>query len=121
MNRGLPEVEDGPQRGQRGKPQQNAPTQAGKTGDIGMNGSGGHRKGLLVTFSDDSDSYLYSHYHFSTSYNFVDPKAGTAYLRRMPTAYDKFCPVARTLDIIGERWTMLIVRDLVMAGPRNFQ
>jgi len=39
----------------------------------------------------------------------------------MPTAYDKFCPVARTLDIVGERWTMLIVRDLVRFGPRRFQ
>jgi DNA-binding HxlR family transcriptional regulator len=39
----------------------------------------------------------------------------------MPTAYDKFCPVARTLDIVGERWTMLIVRDLVRFGPRKFQ
>ena len=39
----------------------------------------------------------------------------------MPTAYDRFCPVARTLDIVGERWTMLIVRDLVMLGPRKFQ
>ena len=39
----------------------------------------------------------------------------------MPTAYDRFCPVARTLDIVGERWTMLIVRDLVRFGPRKFQ
>jgi DNA-binding HxlR family transcriptional regulator len=31
-----------------------------------------------------------------------------------------FCPVARTLDIIGDRWTMLIVRDLVLHGPRKF-
>jgi DNA-binding HxlR family transcriptional regulator len=31
-----------------------------------------------------------------------------------------FCPVARTLDIIGDRWTMLIVRDLVLRGPRKF-
>ena len=31
------------------------------------------------------------------------------------------CPVARTIDIIGERWTMLILRDLLRAGPRKFQ
>ena len=31
-----------------------------------------------------------------------------------------FCPVAWTLDIIGDRWTMLIVRDLVLHGPRKF-
>jgi len=33
----------------------------------------------------------------------------------------KYCPVARTLDIIGERWTMLILRDLMLIGPRKFQ
>ena len=31
------------------------------------------------------------------------------------------CPVARTLDAIGERWTMLILRDLFLHGPRRFQ
>ena len=31
------------------------------------------------------------------------------------------CPVARTLDAIGERWTILILRDLLLEGPRRFQ
>jgi DNA-binding HxlR family transcriptional regulator len=31
------------------------------------------------------------------------------------------CPVARTLAIIGERWTILILRDLLRDGPRKFQ
>jgi DNA-binding HxlR family transcriptional regulator len=31
------------------------------------------------------------------------------------------CPVARTLDLIGERWTLLILRDLFLKGPRRFQ
>jgi DNA-binding HxlR family transcriptional regulator len=31
------------------------------------------------------------------------------------------CPVARTLDIIGERWTFLILRELFLKGPRRFQ
>ncbi len=31
------------------------------------------------------------------------------------------CPVARTLDLIGERWTMLLLRDLLLHGPRRFQ
>lgn len=35
--------------------------------------------------------------------------------------YDMRCPIARTLDLIGERWTMLILRDLVVGGPRRFQ
>lgn len=31
------------------------------------------------------------------------------------------CPVARTLDLIGERWTLLLLRDLLLHGPRRFQ
>jgi DNA-binding HxlR family transcriptional regulator len=38
-----------------------------------------------------------------------------------PKSYELDCPVARTLDIIGERWTLLILRDLVLEGPRRFQ
>src|SRR5229473_2613655 len=34
---------------------------------------------------------------------------------------DRYCPIARTLDIVGERWTFLILRDLVLDGPRKFQ
>ena|SRR5215469_10113856 len=32
-----------------------------------------------------------------------------------------YCSIARTLDVIGERWTILILRDLVRHGPRRFQ
>jgi DNA-binding HxlR family transcriptional regulator len=31
------------------------------------------------------------------------------------------CPIARALDVVGERWTILILRDLVVDGPRKFQ
>ena len=31
-----------------------------------------------------------------------------------------FCPVARALVIIGERWTILIVRDLLIEGRARF-
>lgn len=33
--------------------------------------------------------------------------------------YDADCPVARSLDTVGERWTLLIVREL-LAGPLRF-
>jgi DNA-binding HxlR family transcriptional regulator len=33
----------------------------------------------------------------------------------------KDCPVARTLDLIGERWTILVLRDFFLHGPRRFQ
>ena len=39
----------------------------------------------------------------------------------MSASYNLKCPVARTLDIIGERWTILILRDLFVEGPRKFQ
>lgn len=31
------------------------------------------------------------------------------------------CPIARALDVIGDQWTILILRDLVTEGPRKFQ
>ena len=40
--------------------------------------------------------------------------------RRMARGYGQLCPMARSLEIIGERWTLLIVRDL-LRGPRRFQ
>lgn len=39
----------------------------------------------------------------------------------MPRPLDPYCPVARALEIIGERWTLLILRDLMLHGPRRFQ
>ena len=38
----------------------------------------------------------------------------------MADGYGLKCPVARTLDIIGERWTILVLRDLFLEGPRKF-
>ncbi|HEV7462209.1 MAG TPA: helix-turn-helix domain-containing protein [Solirubrobacteraceae bacterium] len=35
----------------------------------------------------------------------------------MRTSYHQFCAVARTLDAIGSRWTLLVVRELVLRGP----
>ena len=34
-------------------------------------------------------------------------------------SYDQFCGVARALDLVGERWALLIVRDLIL-GPKRF-
>jgi DNA-binding HxlR family transcriptional regulator len=33
----------------------------------------------------------------------------------------KHCPVARALDIVGEKWSLLILRDLFRHGPQRFQ
>ncbi|WP_433512915.1 winged helix-turn-helix transcriptional regulator [Nonomuraea sp. CA-143628] len=34
-------------------------------------------------------------------------------------SYNQFCATARTLDIVGERWTLLLVREL-LTGPKRF-
>src|SRR2546427_5070822 len=34
--------------------------------------------------------------------------------------YNQFCPLARSLDILGERWTLLIVRNLLL-GPQRYK
>jgi DNA-binding HxlR family transcriptional regulator len=39
----------------------------------------------------------------------------------MSRTTDLPCPVARALGVIGERWTLLILRDLTIHGPRKFQ
>jgi DNA-binding HxlR family transcriptional regulator len=35
-------------------------------------------------------------------------------------SYQQYCAVAKALDVVGERWTLLILRDLVHLGPRRF-
>lgn len=34
-------------------------------------------------------------------------------------SYNQYCPIAHALDLIGERWSLLIVRDLLL-GPKRF-
>jgi DNA-binding HxlR family transcriptional regulator len=34
--------------------------------------------------------------------------------------YGQLCPIARTMDILGERWTLLLVRELLL-GPKRFK
>jgi DNA-binding HxlR family transcriptional regulator len=38
----------------------------------------------------------------------------------MPRSYasQEFCPVARTLDIVGDRWTLLVLRDISLGHTR---
>lgn len=35
-------------------------------------------------------------------------------------SYDQYCSVARALDVMGDRWTLLIVRELLLQGPCRF-
>ena len=34
-------------------------------------------------------------------------------------SYNQYCALARALDVVGERWSLLIVREL-LEGPRRF-
>ena len=34
----------------------------------------------------------------------------------MVSGYGQFCAVARALDVLGERWTLLIVRELLLGA-----
>lgn len=34
-------------------------------------------------------------------------------------SYGQFCAAAKALDVLGERWTLLVVRELLL-GPRRF-
>lgn len=35
------------------------------------------------------------------------------------TGYGQFCPVAKTMEVLDERWTILIIREL-LAGSHYF-
>ena len=37
----------------------------------------------------------------------------------MRKRYEQYCPVAHALDLVGERWALLVVREL-MHGPKRF-
>lgn len=37
----------------------------------------------------------------------------------MKRSYDQLCPLALTLDAVGDRWTLLVVREL-MLGPKRY-
>lgn len=35
-------------------------------------------------------------------------------------SYGQLCSIARALDVVGDRWTLLIVRELLIGGARRF-
>ena len=42
------------------------------------------------------------------------------YIQIMPKrSYHQYCPISYALDVIGERWTLFLVRELLL-GPRRF-
>ena len=39
--------------------------------------------------------------------------------RRSYSSYNDGCAAAHALDLIGERWTLIVVRELIL-GPKRF-
>ena len=35
-------------------------------------------------------------------------------------SYGQYCSIAKALDVIGDRWTLLIVRELMLRGPSRY-
>jgi DNA-binding HxlR family transcriptional regulator len=35
-------------------------------------------------------------------------------------AWRSVCPICSGLDVLGDKWTMLIIRDLIIHGPRTY-
>lgn len=35
-------------------------------------------------------------------------------------SYEEFCAIAKSLDVVGDRWTLLIVRELALRGPSRY-
>jgi DNA-binding HxlR family transcriptional regulator len=38
----------------------------------------------------------------------------------MSKSYRQYCPIAHALDLVGDRWSLLIVRELLAYGPRRY-
>lgn len=37
-----------------------------------------------------------------------------------PEGYRSMCPIANLLDIVGDKWTLLVVRDLLLLSKRRY-
>ncbi len=35
-------------------------------------------------------------------------------------SYNQYCAVAKALDVVGDRWTLLVVRELLLQGPCRY-
>ena len=35
-------------------------------------------------------------------------------------SYGEYCAIAKSLDVVGDRWTLLIVRELALGGPSRY-
>lgn len=57
----------------------------------------------------------------SIYYRILKQKSEDLEVKKMSKrSYNQYCAVARAMDVVGERWTLLIVREL-LTGPKRFK
>lgn len=39
----------------------------------------------------------------------------------MARSYGQYCGIAHALEVVGDRWSLLLVRELLYLGPRRFR
>jgi DNA-binding HxlR family transcriptional regulator len=66
----------------------------------------GIRRAWYLCYKKSSERYLFKSEH-------------VRYCAGVAKTYDQYCPVAVTLDLVGERWTLLIIREL-LGGPLRY-
>ena len=44
----------------------------------------------------------------------------SGYTRLVTKSYNQYCPVAHALDLVGERWSLLVVRELLEDGQLRY-
>jgi DNA-binding HxlR family transcriptional regulator len=42
------------------------------------------------------------------------------YTAAVAKSYNQYCPIAHALDVVGERWSLLVVRELIEHGPLRY-
>jgi DNA-binding HxlR family transcriptional regulator len=50
-------------------------------------------------------------FHFASNFTIIGQVA---------KSYNQYCPVAHALDLVGERWSLLVVRELFEHGPLRY-
>ncbi len=70
----------------------------------------------------DIESYLGQYQSDSTAKNPWAPLTATKLLIMKRKSFaDMDCPIARALEVVGDWWTPLILREVVCGGTKNFQ
>jgi DNA-binding HxlR family transcriptional regulator len=48
-------------------------------------------------------------------------KCNRSRIGRMRHDHRSTCPISTALEVVGDRWTLLVIRDLMFAGKRHFR